>query len=94
MSKHQTSDESALVMEARLLAPEVRAARIAELEAELVRLRITPFVEYPKHLPDGRVVDSAEAEALALAPPDEPAPEPDADEPAPEHASKHKKGTR
>jgi hypothetical protein len=82
--------EEALVMEARLLAPDVRAARIAELEAELARLQITPFVEFPKKLPDGRVVDSAEAEALALAPPatDDSAPEPDADK-----ASKSKKVT-
>ena len=77
-----TSDE-ALVMAARQLAPDVRAARIAELEAELARLRLPSFIEYPKMLPDGRVVASAEDEAQATAPAKdvEPAKEP---EPEPE----------
>jgi hypothetical protein len=76
--------EEALVMEARLLAPEVRAARIVALEAELVRLRLPPFVEYPKMLPDGRVVNNAEEEASAA----HPMPEPD---PETEHESRRRK---
>ena len=56
------------LMAARKLPPDVRATRIAELEAELKLLNAPPYVEYPKVLPDGRTVNSAEEEKTALEP--------------------------
>lgn len=54
--------DEAKVMELRKMSPAARAARIVELEAELELLKLPPFVEYPKMLPDGRIVNSAAEE--------------------------------
>ena len=44
------------------------AARIAELEAELVELKAPPFQEYPKYLrAEGRIVSGPEEEKAVLA---------------------------
>lgn len=57
--------------EKKLTADET-AARIVELEAELAELKKPPFVEYPKMLADGRIVNSAAEEAAPVPAPEDP----------------------
>jgi len=53
-----------LEAEAKKLSAAEIEARIAELQEELAILARGPFVEYPKMLPDGRVITSAEDEPV------------------------------
>ena len=62
--------DEAKTMALRTLSPAARSARIAELEAELELLKAPPFVEYPKMLADGRIVQSAKDEAVPVKEPE------------------------